>query len=131
MTRLTATLLALTLTALAWPTPAEATIFRGRFARPVYYRPPVTSTTHMPGWDWWRIYPYSPYNYGRNPYNPIILPYVYPMPYPTPYPVPYSYPTYPTYTTTSSTIPAVQLPPIPPVPPIPAPRYYGQTRTIR
>ena len=32
----------------------------------------------MPGWDWWRIYPYSPYNRGRNPYNP----YVYPVPYP-------------------------------------------------
>ena len=21
----------------------------------------------MPGWDWWRTYPWSPYNYGRNP----------------------------------------------------------------
>jgi uncharacterized protein (TIGR03000 family) len=39
---------------------------------------------HMPGWDWWRTYPWSPYNYGRNPYNPIIMPYVYP--YPAPYP---------------------------------------------
>jgi hypothetical protein len=36
----------------------------------------------MPGWDWWRIYPWSPYNYGRNPYNPIIYPYPYPyVPY--------------------------------------------------
>src|SRR5207248_8672315 len=26
----------------------------------------------------------SPYNYGRNPYNPIVAPYVYP--YPQPYP---------------------------------------------
>jgi len=40
---------------------------------------------HPPGWDWWRTYPWSPYNYGRNPYNPIILPPAYP--YPEPYPV--------------------------------------------
>jgi uncharacterized protein (TIGR03000 family) len=39
---------------------------------------------HMPGWDANRIYPWSPYNYGRNPYNPIITPY--PPPY---YPLPY------------------------------------------
>jgi len=39
----------------------------------------------MPGWDWWRIYPWSPYNYGRNPYNPIIYPYVQPYPVYTPY----------------------------------------------
>jgi uncharacterized protein (TIGR03000 family) len=39
----------------------------------------------MPGWDWWRIYPWSPYNYGRNPYNPIIYPYPPPYPYPYPY----------------------------------------------
>jgi uncharacterized protein (TIGR03000 family) len=42
----------------------------------------------MPGWDWWRIYPWSPYNYGRNPYNPIVYPYYDPYP---PYPPPYSY----------------------------------------
>jgi uncharacterized protein (TIGR03000 family) len=38
----------------------------------------------MPGWDWWRIYPYSPYNYGRNPYNPYLGPYPYPYIYPPP-----------------------------------------------
>jgi len=36
---------------------------------------------HMPGWDWQRTYPWSPYNYGRNPYNPAIMPY-YSQPYP-------------------------------------------------
>jgi uncharacterized protein (TIGR03000 family) len=30
---------------------------------------------HMPGWDWWRTYPYSPYNY-YNPYN-YYSPYYY------------------------------------------------------
>jgi uncharacterized protein (TIGR03000 family) len=39
----------------------------------------------MPGWDWWRIYPWSPYNYGRNPYNPIVYPYVQPYPVYQPY----------------------------------------------
>lgn len=42
-----------------------------------------------PGWDWRRIYPYSPYNYGRNPYyGPWNAPppYPYPMPYPVPTP---------------------------------------------
>src|SRR5690242_7879237 len=43
---------------------------------------------HMPGWDWWRTYPWSPYNYGRNPYNPIVFPYAYPVPYPDPVAVP-------------------------------------------
>jgi uncharacterized protein (TIGR03000 family) len=43
----------------------------------------------MPGWDWWRTYPWSPYNYGRNPYNPIIYPY--------PYVAGYPYPVYPPY----------------------------------
>jgi uncharacterized protein (TIGR03000 family) len=38
----------------------------------------------MPGWDWWRTYPWSPYKYGRNPYNPIVYPYV--APYPAYYP---------------------------------------------
>jgi uncharacterized protein (TIGR03000 family) len=36
----------------------------------------------MPGWDWWRTYPWSPYNYGRNPYNPILYPYPYVYGYP-------------------------------------------------
>jgi uncharacterized protein (TIGR03000 family) len=52
--------------------PAHATIFRRRVAYRPYFPP-----NHMPGWDWWRTYPYSPYNYGRNPYNPI-------FPYPVP-----------------------------------------------
>ncbi len=52
---------------------------------------PIAQTQHMPGWDWWRIYPWSPYNYGRNPYNPIIYPYVQPYPVYTPYSAPYSY----------------------------------------
>jgi uncharacterized protein (TIGR03000 family) len=68
--------------------PSEAQ-FRGMRGR-VRGRP-VVSTNHMPGWDWWRIYPWSPYNYGRNPYNPIIYPYIQPYPVYTPYPVPYSY----------------------------------------
>jgi uncharacterized protein (TIGR03000 family) len=45
----------------------------------------------MPGWDWWRTYPWSPYNYGRNPYNPIIYPYIQPYPVYQPYPAPYEY----------------------------------------
>jgi uncharacterized protein (TIGR03000 family) len=55
--------------------------------RRIRYRP---APGPMPGSDWWRIYPWSPYNYGRNPYNPaIVYPYVYP------YVVPYPYPVYP------------------------------------
>jgi uncharacterized protein (TIGR03000 family) len=79
-------------TLLALPDRADAAPFRGRFYRgPVgpVYRPPV----RMPGWDWWRIYPWSPYNYGRNPYNPAWYPY----PVYNPYPVYYSQP-YPVYT---------------------------------
>jgi uncharacterized protein (TIGR03000 family) len=45
----------------------------------------------MPGWDWWRTYPWSPYNYGRNPYNPIRYPYVQPYPVYTPVVTPYAY----------------------------------------
>jgi uncharacterized protein (TIGR03000 family) len=58
---------------------ARAQVYRGRVA---------PNRRFLPGSDWWRIYPWSPYNYGRNPYNPIILPYPYPTPYPTPYPYP-------------------------------------------
>ncbi len=43
-------------------------------------RTPAYPSGRMPGWDWWRIYPWSPYNYGRNPYNPIVYPYVEPYP---------------------------------------------------
>jgi uncharacterized protein (TIGR03000 family) len=60
-----------------------------------FYRPPVRTPYYppnrMPGWDWWRTYPWSPYNYGRNPYNPIRVPYYVPyyVPYAYPYPAPY------------------------------------------
>src|SRR5216683_1838341 len=58
-----------------------------------YYRRLATRRAYfpanrMPGWDWRRTYPWSPYNYGRNPYNPIIMPYGYPQPYPVPFGVP-------------------------------------------
>ena len=63
---------------LGLPDPATAGPYRPlrpwRPLRPV--RPVVPG--RLPGWDWWRTYPWSPYNYGRNPYNPIILPYPYP-----------------------------------------------------
>ncbi|HKI31243.1 MAG TPA: TIGR03000 domain-containing protein [Gemmataceae bacterium] len=69
----------------AAPAQAQYRGFRGRvMRRPVY--PP----NRMPGWDWWRIYPWSPYNYGNNPYNPIVYP-----PYVAPYPVPYGVPVQP------------------------------------
>ncbi len=59
--------------------PAAAQMMRPGPDRPSPYPP-----NRMPGWDWWRIYPWSPYNYGRNPYNPAIVPYPYPYPYPVP-----------------------------------------------
>jgi uncharacterized protein (TIGR03000 family) len=59
----------------------------------------------MPGWDWWRTYPWSPYNYGRNPYNPVIVPYVQPYPIYTPYYAPSYAPSGPaaSYTVTGPT----------------------------
>jgi uncharacterized protein (TIGR03000 family) len=60
---------------LALPTPSAAYFRRGG-----YRSMPV----HMPGWDWSRIYPWSPYNYGRNIYNPAIVGYPYPMVWPYP-----------------------------------------------
>jgi uncharacterized protein (TIGR03000 family) len=56
----------------------------------------VNRPVHPPGWDWWRIYPWSPYNYGRNPYNPIVYPDYPPYypPYNPPYYPPYSYSDY-------------------------------------
>jgi hypothetical protein len=56
-----------------------------------------------PGSDWWRIYPWSPYNAWRNPYW-------YP-PYNKFYPYP-PYQAYPYY----SSYPVI--PPIPPLPPV-------------
>jgi uncharacterized protein (TIGR03000 family) len=71
------------LAVLARPGPCQAQYRRiGPAYRPVY------PANRMPGWDWRRTYPWSPYNYGRNPYNPIVYPYVYPYSYP------YSYPGY-------------------------------------
>jgi uncharacterized protein (TIGR03000 family) len=76
---------------LLWANPSQAQVrgFRGRMVRPVR---PVFPPNRMPGWDWWRIYPWSPYNYGRNPYNPAWYPYPYTYPYPV-Y-TPYSYSAY-------------------------------------
>jgi uncharacterized protein (TIGR03000 family) len=66
------------------------------------FRPfrPAMNPNRMPGWDWQRTYPWSPYNYGRNPYNPIVVPYYYPY-YGYPY-NPYINP-YAPYTTTTVT----------------------------
>jgi hypothetical protein len=55
-------------------------------------RPPIyppNNETRMPGWDWWRTYPWSPYNAWQNPYW-------YP-PYNRNYPYPpdAAYPVYP------------------------------------
>ena len=60
------------------------------------YRPAPTPTT-CPAGTGRKIYPYSPYNYGRNPYNPAIYPY--PPPYYPPYYAPEdsSLRTYPMY----------------------------------
>jgi uncharacterized protein (TIGR03000 family) len=75
---------------LALPNSAEAQIFRRGFVRGPVVRPgpiyrPGFNPNRMPGWDWWRTYPWSPYNYGRNPYNPAWYPY--PAYYTQPYPV--------------------------------------------
>lgn len=62
---------------------AEAQVFRARSYRPAYNYGPVSRPTnpdHMPGWDWRQTYPWSPYNYGRNPYNPAWVPSPYPVP---------------------------------------------------
>lgn len=65
-------------------TPAKA---GGVYVAPaVGYRPAA-----MPGSDWWRTYPYSAYNYGRNPYNPIVVPVPYPTYYNSYYVNPYYY----------------------------------------
>ncbi len=58
-------------------------------------RPFWPDRDHMPGWDANRIYPWSPYNYGRNPYNPAMGTYP-PMYYPS-YGQPEDYGSQPTY----------------------------------
>jgi len=94
------------LTFLAVAKPAEAAPPVRLASTPAAYRPVVQpGVHHMPGWDWQRTYPWSAYNYGRNPYNPVVipapgyLPYVYPMYVPRTayYPNYYYYgtPTYP------------------------------------
>jgi hypothetical protein len=60
---------------------------------------------HPPGWDWWRTYPWSPYNAWRNPYW--YPPYNNYYPYPPVQAYPYSY-----YQ-------------VPNVVPVPSPFYYG------
>src|SRR6516164_3893365 len=71
-------------------------------ARPFLYRSyggysGFYNRNRMPGWDWWRIYPWSPYNAWRNPYwyPPYNRDYPYPpdaaypvYPYPVPPPAP-------------------------------------------
>jgi len=70
--------------------------------RPAVY--PPSNPTRPIGGDWWRIYPWSPYNAWRNPYwyppynnnYPFppdgaypLDPYPVPVPYPVPQPVPF------------------------------------------
>ncbi|SRR6266545_4028893 len=68
--------------------------------------PPYNGTRPI-GWDWWRIYPWSPYNAWRNPYwyppynnypfppswgypqDPSVVPIPYPVPQPIPVPLPW------------------------------------------
>ena len=83
MIRLARPLLFALLSGLALLVPAGPGHAQYRVGRRAAFPP-----NRMPGWDWWRIYPWSPYNYGRNPYNPAWVPYPYYAPYPyyTPYP---------------------------------------------
>jgi hypothetical protein len=84
------------LTFLALPSSTEAAPPVRVVATPGY-RPAVQpNVNHMPGWDWQRTYPWSAYNYGRNPYNPIVVPYPVYSPYVYPAYVPQTtyYPNY-------------------------------------
>jgi uncharacterized protein (TIGR03000 family) len=111
--------LALTLAVTLWlAAPPHADAFT---PRPIYPASPTSyNPQHMPGWDWWKTYPWSPYNYGRNPYNPIILPYTYPY-----YGYPYSYPAIgPSYMTPPAS-PAPAAPAAPAVPAIGLPTVSG------
>ena len=65
-------------------------------------RPFRPDRDHMPGWDADRIYPWSPYNYGRNPYNPIMVPY--PPPYYPSYRPPEDYGSQPVYQAEDSSL---------------------------
>jgi uncharacterized protein (TIGR03000 family) len=69
-------------------------------ARPFLYRSyggysGFYNRNRMPGWDWWRIYPWSPYNAWRNPYW--YPPYNYNYPYPPYQAGGYYYPPVTTY----------------------------------
>ena len=75
------------------PTYRPANTLPGR--RPPTY--PPNHETRMPGSDWWRTYPWSPYNAWKNPYwyPPYNRNYPYPpdaaypvFPYPVPSPAP-------------------------------------------
>jgi len=55
--------------------PALAQVIRTRPAGRIYY-----PSNRMPGWDWERTYPYSPYNEWRNRVYPYAVPYYYPVP---------------------------------------------------
>jgi uncharacterized protein (TIGR03000 family) len=75
--------------------PAAARPFWGRASvGRTYYRPAYNyvNSGHMPGWDWWRTYPWSSYNAWRNPYW--YPPYNYSYPYAPyeAYPSSYVYP---------------------------------------
>lgn len=82
--------------------PSAAAYRYGSTYHPTSYHP-----NHMPGWDWERTYPWSPYNYGRNPYNPIVLPY--PPYYGNPYP-----PLPPYYPNVGVAVPPATYPATPP-----------------
>jgi hypothetical protein len=99
-------------TALAQPAQAAQPVVPNRpnivpAARPVPVSQPKVNfqynSSRPIGWDWWRTYPYSPYNTWRNPYwystYNVYYPYapvqtypyyIYvPVPQPTPVPQPY------------------------------------------
>jgi uncharacterized protein (TIGR03000 family) len=75
--------------------------------RPAYPVRPVYNPVHPPGWDWWKIYPWSPYNAWRNPYwyPPYNTNYPYPPyeAYSGNYVTPYYYPSSTTYYAPSTT----------------------------
>jgi uncharacterized protein (TIGR03000 family) len=92
--------------------------------RPPVYRP-IYPPDHMPGWDWWRTYPWSQYNYGRNPYNPIVEPY-----YVTPYRV-YQPQSVPSMVIPSPTVPAPAMTGIEVSGPLPTPPPHTAVINLR
>ena len=63
----------------------------------------------MPGWDWWRTYPWSPYNAWKNPY------WYPPYNHNYPYPPDAAYPVFP-YPVPSPAPPLPDLPALPDLP---------------